>query len=617
MEIRFGFIKPALDVHTLGINYVHEILRKCGLFASIAPRHIEQIVENLIDKDELLSEWILENQINSIAISYRLDSTNALNIVTHVMDFINKFNHINEHKILKVYYAGLPESCVLVNKYFPNLKTFNGGESIKDTLLSLGVDEDRIPIEFIMGSEYDDKLFKFAANLIQNSDWNSFESLKRNQYKEYGTKSDTVSLRIDTNRCDNFLPLTRAHVGPFSAKQQRREAIDQFINWCKELSDTNYLDIISIGSSQLTQEAFGENWDNRKNGGGVPIQNKKEYEEIYNASRPLLLRTYSGTKNTFELAKLYEETINICWHALSLWWFNKLDGRGPYDLLENLISHFKTMDFIADSNKPFEPNIPHHFSFRGSDDVTYVLSSYLAAILAKKKGIKQFILQIMLNTPRYTWGLQDVAKARASLKLVRELEDESFRVIFQPRAGLDYFSNDLETAKIQLSAVTLMMDDIEPYNYRSPDIIHVVSYSEASHLATPDVINQSVKITQKTLIEYRKYKKDNQSIIHPYTNDVELRTKYLYDSVKSIIKVLDTNIKDLWTPKGFYDIYVSGFLPVPYLWSTDNKYSMAKNWITKFENGGMVLVNPDGTIMDISTRIRIALQHYRKSNRNE
>ena len=46
---------------------------------------------------------------------------------------------------------------------------------------------------------------------------------------------------------------------------------------------------------------------------------------------------YAGTKRIPELAAIHEETINICWHALSLWWFNQLMGVA-YDLYTNLNS---------------------------------------------------------------------------------------------------------------------------------------------------------------------------------------------------------------------------------------------------------------------------------------
>ncbi|MGQ9881463.1 MAG: hypothetical protein ACUVSV_11465 [Armatimonadota bacterium] len=111
----------------------------------------------------------------------------------------------------------------------------------------------------------------------------------------------------------------------------------------------------------------------------------------------------------------------------------------PYSVRENLHQHLEALRFIAESGKPFEPNIPHHFAFRGTDDISYVVSSVLAARTAKRLGVRTLILQNMLNTPKATWGIQDLAKSRALLSLVRELEDENFRVILQPRAGLDYF----------------------------------------------------------------------------------------------------------------------------------------------------------------------------------
>ena len=160
-----------------------------------------------------------------------------------------------------------------------------------------------------------------------------------------------------------------------------------------------------------------------------------------------------------KLAEMYEATINIAWHTFSLWWFCKIDGRGSLSLKENLEEYFNTFNFIAESNKPFEPNIPHHFSFRGGDDTTYVLSAVLAARAAKAHGVKFLILQIMLNTPKYTSGIQDLAKARATLKLVRELEDSSFQVFLQSRVD-SCFSHDLEKAKEQLAAVSAMMDKL-------------------------------------------------------------------------------------------------------------------------------------------------------------
>lgn len=325
------------------------------------------------------------------------------------------------------------------------------------------------------------------------------------------------------------------------------------------MAKSGFLDILSIGSSQLTQSNFGEDWEDKTNGGGVPINSPEEYRMVWEASRPLLVRTCSGTKNIPSLARMYEQTLNICWHALSLWWFNKLDERGPYDVYTNLKQHIETIKYIAKSNKPFEANVSHHFAFMGADDVTYIVSAYLAAKLSKKLGIKTFILQNMLNTPRITWGIQDLAKSRAMLKLVKELEDSNFRVILQPRAGLDYFKPNLYEAKIQLAAVTALMDDIEPYNEMSPSIIHVVSYSEASHLATPSIIDESIQITQHSLQKYRETKRRGKVYEILKYSDVNEKSLQLYNSAIKIICAIEDNILDPYSAEGFYKVFATGF----------------------------------------------------------
>ena len=306
----------------------------------------------------------------------------------------------------------------------------------------------------------------------------------------------------------------------------------------------------------------------------------------------MLVRTYSGTKNVQKLAEIYERSINISWHALSLWWFNELDGRGPNALYDNLKEHLETIRWIATTGKPVEANVPHHFAFRGADDITYIISGFLAAKAAKKYGTKVFVLQNMLNTPRSTWGIQDLAKGRTMLKLVKELEDENFRVVLQSRAGLDYFKPNLETAKAQLATVTALMDDIDPNNEYSPEIIHVVSYSEALFLATPDILNDSIKITKTALSEYRKMKKQGLTP-DVMTDDILKRQYELEASCRKIIKEMEDNIPDLYSPEGLYLAFVAGWLPVPELWSDSDEFVHAKGWGTRMTNGSVVLCDHD------------------------
>lgn len=193
----------------------------------------------------------------------------------------------------------------------------------------------------------------------------------------------------------------------------------------------------------------------------------------------------------------------------------------------------------------------------------------------------------MLNTPKYTSGIQDLAKSRAMLKLVKELEDPNFRVHLQTRAGLDYFSPDMSKAKIQLAAVTAMMDDIDPNNIYSPEIIHVVSYSEAVRLATPPVIADSIKITLEALYRYRILRRSGKIENMAYNKDLEERTQAMYIEAKESIELLEKEVKNLYTPDGFYKIFQEGFFPVPYLLDPEKSILMQQGGIQLLKMGGL------------------------------
>ena len=504
--------------------------------------------------------------------------------------------------VRSVFFAGLISACDQIEKeYGGRIRTFRGGETAEETLLTMGVPENEIPHHITNGCRYDKELLRFGRDIVFQGKYKDLKPLKRKHYPTFGTDRDTLEARLDNNFEGGFQPLIRAHSGPYSPDMTREQCLRQFNLWCKELASAGYLDILSIGSSQLSQSNFGENWDGKRNGGGVPVNSEREYRDIWEAARPMLVRTYSGTKNIEQMADLYERAINISWHALSLWWFNELDGRGPNSLYQNLKEHISTIRHIAKVGKPVEMNVPHHFAFRGCDDVTYIVSAYLSAKMTKTCGIKTFILQNMLNTPRSTWGVQDLAKSRAMLHLVKSLEDERFRVVFQTRAGLDFFKPDIEEAKAQLAAVTAMMDDIDPNNLYSPEIIHVVSYSEALFLATPDILNDSVKITRQALAEYRRRKARGETP-DAESADISGRTYELESAARKIIEAMERSIPDLYSPEGLYLAFVAGWLPVPELWSDSEEFMHAKGWETKMNNGGVHLADR-GLLITTDSRI--------------
>ncbi len=600
---RYGFIKPASDAHTLGINYAAELLRDCGYEVIIAPEAIEQAMleyKHEIKRKQVI-DWIRTNCITKLGLSYRLDSYDATRMMGFLLEELKKA----KLPMQDIFFAGLPQSCRMIQQEFPQVNTFIGSETIQESLAKMGVPASRIPASLYEGSQYDDFLFDFGKKIIDRQEYTFYQPVSRDIYPEFGTRQDTVVKRLQASAHSPFAPLMRAHVGPYRANASRLESVQEFLDWTETLAKSGYLDILSIGSSQLTQSHFGQNWEGLTNGGGVPIHNEEEYRMIWEQARPMLVRTYAGTRDISDLAKMHEESINISWHALSLWWFNKLDERGPYDLYTNLKQHFNTIRYIAKTKKPFEANVSHHFAFRGADDVTYLVSGYLCAKLAKKLGIQHYILQNMLNTPRITWGIQDLAKSRALLTFIKDLEDRSFQVYLQPRAGLDYFKPDLYEAKIQLAAVTALMDDIDPHNELSPPIIHVVSYSEASHLATPKIINESLQITQHSLQAYRKLRKDGKIPDMSRNADVQQRMHDLLMNARLVINVIETTILDLYTPEGFYQIFKAGFLPAPYLWTEVDEFRHAKEWKTKPIQGGVKLVDHKGDVISQSKLVEI------------
>jgi hypothetical protein len=595
----------------------------------------------------IIDRWVRQNRLTILGVSYRLDPADGEQLIGRLIERLKRRGLLSAQgaPLKAMLFAGLPQTCQMVKTRHPEIAgVFQGDETPTETLRILGINLSLAPRSLVESAGYDESRLAFGRDLIRSGRHLAVKPVNRAGYDAFGTDRDTVVARINHSMRQQQPPLMRVHIGPYLP--DRRQAVQLFLDWTRQLAASGLVDVLSIGTSQLTQSRFGEQWGSAPNGGGVPLASEQEFAAVWKAARPMLVRTYAGTKNIPALAEMYERTIHIAWHALSFWWFCRTDGRGPNTLIENLRQHIETLGLVARSGKPFEPNIPHHFAFRGADDVTCIVAAILAARTAKRIGVRYLILQTMLNTPKGTWGVQDLAKARALLQLARQLEacpepfdcaqgklrrgNDYFRVFLQPRAGLDYFSPNAEKAKAQLAAATALLDDIEPQDPASPPLIHVVSYSEAFQLADPAVANESIMITRCALDEYRRLR--GRGYVDDMTEhpQVQARTAELVRDAKAVLDVIDQHLRlpisdfrfSIKNPKlvlsaaegskiendiiadGLYKVFASGLLPVPYLWECRDEFHRAVEWRTRLVDGKVLVVDENDRV--ISTEERIA-----------
>lgn len=291
-------------------------------------------------------------------------------------------------------------------------------------------------------------------------------------------------------------PLLRHHFG-LPTLAATRAGIEQ-------IAAAKVLDVISLGIDQDAQENFfhPDRQDPRRTGaGGVPVRSADDYRLLYAASRRgnfPLMRTYSGTDDFVRLAELYLDTIRLAWAAVPLFWFNQMDGRGPYDLESSIRAHQELIAWYAAHDVPVELNEPHHWGMRDAPDVVFVVAGYLSAYNAWGFGVRDYVAQLMFNSPPGVADAMDLAKMLAVLELIEPLAskprpevlvangwlpDSGFRIHRQTRVGLLSHPLDPEAARGHLAAATYLQMAL------NPQIVHVVGHTEADHAATAaDVI---------------------------------------------------------------------------------------------------------------------------------
>lgn len=352
-------------------------------------------------------------------------------------------------------------------------------------------------------------------------------------------------------------PLLRHHFG-LPTVEQTQAGIEL-------IAESKILDVISLGIDQDAQENFfhpERQGLNRKGAGGVPVRSAADYKKLYQASRRgnfPLLRTYSGTDDILRLAEMYLETIHIAWAAVPLFWFNKMDGRGPWGLRDSIRQHQELISWYGERNIPVEVNEPHHWGLREASDVVFVAAAYLSAYNAKSLGVRDYLAQMMFNSPPGLSDAMDLAKMLAVLEIIKPLEDSTFRIWRQTRTGLLSYPPDRDAARSHLAASVYLQMALKP------EIVHVVGFTEANHAITPRELIASCKIAHRAIENALKGQPDMSC-----DPQIQARKAELIEQTKDLIRaILDLDAGNgadpLTDPEVLSSAVRAGILDAPHL----------------------------------------------------
>lgn len=410
---------------------------------------------------------------------------------------------------------------------------------------------------------------------------------------------------IERIRWKSPYPILRHHFG--------LPTMEDTLAGIEKIAEAQALDVISLGIDQDAQENFyhPERQDPRRKGaGGVPVRSEADYRALYAASRRgnfPLLRAYSGTDDFIRLAEMYADTIHIAWCAIPLFWFNQMDGRGPWDLEGSIREHQQVMQWYGARGIPVELNEPHHWGMRDASDAVFVAAAFLSAYNARAFGVKDYIAQFMFNSPPGLSDKMDLAKMLTALDLITPLASPSphfteqngrneggFRIWKQTRIGLLSHPLDPEAARGHLAASTYLQMSLRPHIY------HIVGHTEAHHAATADDVIAASRVARRA-IENALGAPDLTAdpIVARRRAELAAETNAILDAIRALA---GPDAADPFTDAATLARAVtSGILDAPQL--VNNKFGRGEVR-TRIVDGACVSV--DGTGNPISERERIA-----------
>lgn len=377
-------------------------------------------------------------------------------------------------------------------------------------------------------------------------------------------------------------PLLRHHFG--------LPTFEATVDGIEEIAKAKVLDVVSLGIDQNTQQFFfhPDKRDPEMDGaGGVPVHQAEDFEKLKSASlygNFPLMRCYSGTADVVPFAEVLKNTIDNAWCAVPLFWYNELDGRGTRDLETSMREAQELIKWHAERGIPVELNEPHHWGLRDAHDTISVVMAYISAYNAKKLGVKDYISQYMFNIPNAMSFSMDLAKVLAQIEMAESLQKDEFNVYREVRTGLPFLSGDLQAAKGQLAASTMLQMAVRPH------IIHVVGYSEAEHAATPEVVIESTKIVRGVIRSVLAGNVDmtQDAAVQARKKELVAEAKYLLEFI--IHYYSDVSADPLSDPAVLADCVRKGILDAPHILKNEKYKGILQ---TRMVDGKCMAINPE------------------------
>lgn len=525
-------------VHAAGIYNFSVLARKEG--------YQVEYMGSAVPIKELVG-GIIEFKPHVVALSYRLSEEGAYYLLKELEGIIGE----QGFEDIIFIFGGTVETAKAARKFSYIRKVFDGSEDISESVIYL-----------------------------------------RNMEKEHAEEEippQTLGERIAWKKP---FPIIRHHIG--------LETLEDTYEHIKILAESRLLDVISLAPDQNAQEHYFQQVlmpKGEDGAGGVPIRNEDHLRWMYEATRRgnyPMMRCYSGTRDLYPFSKILKDTVNNAWAAIPLTWYSQLDRRSDRELLRAIRENMEAIAYNAEMGVPVEMNESHQWALRYCSDVIEVAISVITAKVAKHLGVKEMVMQYMLANPPSISPLMDLAKMQAKIDLMGEEEDENFTIYRMVRTGLLAYPADMDQAKGLISSTMFYG------TFLKPDIVHVVSYSEAVKRATSVEILESVRMVKKSMEIADKGLLENIHEDKRFKERLEFLKKEVRYLLGEISKLKDVE-DPLVDPEVIYLAIKEGLLDAPGL----KGFSVAKgNFRTEIHEGYHVTVDDDGEILEEEERIR-------------